>query len=376
MPAEFYISSTKYSLQERMTRRGKVYDVMFRIVTLDGVEKQKKLSGFATKTLAKQGYTDFVTSKCELVKNNPIKKKKIDKEVVRVDDIIPEYIASLFNQNKASSIHDKRMVYEKFVSPLLGDKPLTALTKEVLYQWQDALWNTINPKTNSFYSYKYLTKIRGHLGSMLSWAQDRYGIPSHLSEVKKPKRRAPKAVMSIWTREQFEQFISVVDDPTYHAFFTLLFFTGRRKGEIFALSPSDVKGKTIVFNKSLTRKTLDDSTYAVTSTKADKTQEIPVCSTVQEELQNYKGGSPFLFGGKKPLSDNGLRRAFRAYCEKARIEPIRIHDLRHSFASMLIHMGANFTVIAELIGDTVDQVIKTYGHMYESDKQKIIAEIG
>lgn len=359
-----------------MTRRGKVYDVMFRIVTLDGVEKQKKLSGFATKTLAKQGYTDFVTSKCELVKNNPIKKKKIDKEVVRVDDIIPEYIASLFNQNKASSIHDKRMVYEKFVSPLLGDKPLTALTKEVLYQWQDALWNTINPKTNSFYSYKYLTKIRGHLGSMLSWAQDRYGIPSHLSEVKKPKRRAPKAVMSIWTREQFEQFISVVDDPTYHAFFTLLFFTGRRKGEIFALSPSDVKGKTIVFNKSLTRKTLDDSTYAVTSTKADKAQEIPVCSTVQEELKNYKGGRPFLFGGKKPLSDNGLRRAFRAYCEKARIEPIRIHDLRHSFVSMLIHMGANFTVIAELIGDTVDQVIKTYGHMYESDKQKIIAEIG
>lgn len=347
----------------------------FRVI-LDGIEKQKKLSGFATKTLAKQGYTDFVTSKCELVKNNPIKKKKIDKEVVRVDDIIPEYIASLFNQNKASSIHDKRMVYEKFVSPLLGDKPLTALTKEGLYQWQDALWNTINPKTNSFYSYKYLTKIRGHLGSMLSWAQDRYGIPSHLSEVKKPKRRAPKAVMSIWTREQFEQFISVVDDPTYHAFFTLLFFTGRRKGEIFALSPSDVKGKTIVFNKSLTRKTLDDSTYAVTSTKADKTQEIPVCSTVQEELQNYKGGSPFLFGGKKPLSDNGLRRAFRAYCEKARIEPIRIHDLRHSFASMLIHMGANFTVIAELIGDTVDQVIKTYGHMYESDKQKIIAEIG
>lgn len=76
MPAaEFYISSTKYSLQERMTRRGKVYDVVFRIVTLDGIEKQKKLSGFSSKTLAKQGYTDFVTSKCELVKNNPIKKK-------------------------------------------------------------------------------------------------------------------------------------------------------------------------------------------------------------------------------------------------------------------------------------------------------------
>ena len=76
MSAEYYISSNKYSLHERQTKRGRVYDVVFRIITLDGDEKQKKLSGFTTKALAKQAYVDFVTSKCELVKNNPIKKKK------------------------------------------------------------------------------------------------------------------------------------------------------------------------------------------------------------------------------------------------------------------------------------------------------------
>ena len=74
--ADFYISSNKYSLQERQTKRGRVYDVMFRIVTLDGIEKLKKLSGYSSKSLAKQAYLDFVTNKCELVKNNPIKKKK------------------------------------------------------------------------------------------------------------------------------------------------------------------------------------------------------------------------------------------------------------------------------------------------------------
>ena len=67
---------------------------------------------------------------------------------------------------------------------------------------------------------------------------------------------------------------------------------------------------------------------------------------------------------------------FRGYCEKAGIAPIRIHDLRHSIVSMLIHMGANFTVIADLISDTVEQVIKTYGHMYETDKQTVIERIG
>lgn len=105
---EYYTSSTKYSLQERMTRRGKVYDVVFRIVTLDGIEKQKKLSGFATKTLAKQGYTDFITSKCELVKNNPIKKKNNLKSNLLVNDLIRQYLSSIFNQNKDSSIYDTR----------------------------------------------------------------------------------------------------------------------------------------------------------------------------------------------------------------------------------------------------------------------------
>jgi hypothetical protein len=41
MSVEYYISSNKYSLQERQTKQGKVYDVMFRIVTLDGEEKLK-----------------------------------------------------------------------------------------------------------------------------------------------------------------------------------------------------------------------------------------------------------------------------------------------------------------------------------------------
>ncbi len=52
MTEQYYISSNKYSLQERQTKRGRVYDVVFRIITKDGYEKQKRLSGFANKTLA------------------------------------------------------------------------------------------------------------------------------------------------------------------------------------------------------------------------------------------------------------------------------------------------------------------------------------
>ena len=70
-------SSNKYSLHERQTKRGKVYDVRFRIITLDGTEKQKKLSGYANKLLAKQAYfvMAFQTTCAKLKSQNAAFKK-------------------------------------------------------------------------------------------------------------------------------------------------------------------------------------------------------------------------------------------------------------------------------------------------------------
>ena len=61
MAEQYYISSNKYSLRERKVKNGKtVFDVRFRVLTIDGDEVQKCLSGYTSKTLAKQGYLDFL----------------------------------------------------------------------------------------------------------------------------------------------------------------------------------------------------------------------------------------------------------------------------------------------------------------------------
>lgn len=159
MAERYYISSNKYSLQERMTKRGKVYDVVFRIVTIDAQEKQKKLSGYSTKALAKQAYMEFVTEKCELVKNNPLKKKTPTKQNLLVGDLIKQYMSTLGNQNKYSVIYDKDNIFRIFILPKYENTPLDKLTTEELYQWQDELWNTKNPRTDEYYSWKYLIKI-------------------------------------------------------------------------------------------------------------------------------------------------------------------------------------------------------------------------
>lgn len=372
---EYYISSTKCSIQERKTKKhGTVYDVVFRIVTMDGKEIQKKLSGFLTKKAAKEAHATFITDKCTLVKNNPIKKKSQEtiKLVPTVADLIPKYILSLHNQNKDSSIYGKIRLYNSIIIPMLGECKITDLTKERLYQWQDELWSSQNPATGKSYSTEYLERIRGHFGAFLSWCESRHGYPNHLKEVAKPKKRISKTKMQIWTREEFEKFIAVVDNPTHHTIFTMLFFTGRRRGEVLALHYDDVQENQIIFNKTYTRKTIDGSPYKITTSKNEKIGATPICQTLKDELTRYQGQMPFFFGGEKPIHENTISHAFESYIKKAGVKRIRMHDLRHSFVSMLIHFGANFMVVADLIGDTVEQVTQTYGHVYDSDKFRII----
>ncbi len=374
--AEFYISSNKYSLQERQTRRGKVYDVVFRIVTLDGDEKQKKLSGFANKTLAKQAYVDFVTERCELIKNNPLKKRSKDKVDYTIKELSIKYFSSIKNQVKDSSIFTKHNLFDLTVLPKFGNYTLKMLSKEVLLEWQDEIWSKRNPKTNEFYSYKYLSNIRINFSAFLSWCSERYGSKNYLLEIKKPKRRQQKTEMSFWTKEDFEKFINVVDNPLYHCLFTMMFYTGRRKGEIFALNTTDIQKDKIYFTKTCSRRVFN-APYIITSTKNEKMGATPICPTLQEELINYNRleEGPFFFGGTQPIHENTVANNFKKYCKIANVKSIRIHDLRHSFVSMLIHLGANFTVVADLIGDTVEQIMKTYGHLYESDKIEIINKL-
>lgn len=372
---QYYISSTKYNIQERQTKlNGKLFDVVFYITTLDGERKQKKLSGFKSKTAAKEAYADFVTKYCTLAKVTT-KKKAAATEIPTVSDLFPQYIISLNNQNKESSIYDKTNLFKNIIIPMLGSCKITELTRERLYQWQDDIWSMKNPKTNEPYSFKYLSKIRAILSAFLMWCESRHGYTNNLKLVKMPKRRSAQKEMDFWSREEFERFIEFVDNPRYKMMFTMSFFTGRRKGEVLALSLSDIKSDSILFNKTYTRKTVDGSPYKITTSKNEKVGYTPICPALRKALSEYQGEAPFFFGGVAPISENTLVHAFDSYIKKAGVKRIRYHDLRHSFVSMLLHNGANFMVVADLIGDTVDQVIKTYGHLYESDKIKVVESI-
>lgn len=380
---DYYITSHEFSVQERQTKtKGKVYDVYFRVITVDGQEKQKKLSGYATKTKAKAAYSLWVEDNAEFVTSSPIKKKAPDKATPTVGDLIREYLAGLSGSVKDSVIYDKQNMYSLFVLPRWEKTPITGLTPDELRAWQNDIAKLKNARTGKVYSWEYMKKIRGQLNVFLNWAEEQYGFTNNLPSVKKVQREKTKRDYQFWTPEEFERFISVVDDPLYRTLFVMAYYTGRRKGELFALSSSDIHEDYIVWDKSLTKKTLGSrergERFDITSTKESKSQRIPYCDRVRGAIAEYIAdfpdtqGARFFFGGDRPLVETTVTYRFNKYIAAAGVEKIRMHDLRHSFASLLLANGENPLIIAELIGDTVEQVLKTYCHI---DRQQVLSAV-
>lgn len=63
-------------------------------------------------------------------------------------------------------------------------------------------------------------------------------------------------------------------------------------------------------------------------------------------------------------------------CKLAGVKQIRIHDFRHSYASLLINNGANITMVAKfLVHAKVDETLNTYSHMFKNKLDDIVGTI-
>lgn len=383
MQEKFYINSTKYTIKERQTKRGTVYDVIFRVIDTLGNVRQKWLRGFKTKKEANRAYVGFTTAFCTLAKGNTLNQPQTAFDGVtglQIKDLVPQYIIEMQRgENKGSTIYDKDNVFKRYILPKFGEMRLSEISKQVLKEWQTELCQMINPKTQKPYTTNYVMKIRGYASNFFTWCSEKNSqFKNYFSEIKAPKRRANidyslNAETNYWEESQFNQFIETVDDPTFRAFFAVCFYTGRRRGEVIALNRKDVGKDKILFSKTYTRKNITGQPYEITSTKNDRIAYSFICPALAKELEKYVPQEPFFFGGEKPINEKRISRAFDHYVEKSGLPRITMHGLRHSFVSMVIHRAnANAFTVAALINDLPEQIFKTYGHFYKTDLKAAI----
>lgn len=192
-----------------------------------------------------------------------------------------------------------------------------------------------------------------------------------------------KKDMNFWEPHEFKQFIDNVDDPLFHAYFTFAYYMGCRRGEMIALQWKDIdfeNAKCSIY-KTCNQTPEDGSLYQLTPPKTKNSiRTIKIPSNVMKELKTlyetssnmyYFNHDWFVFWKHVPLPETTLQRAFKGYMPEG-LKRITLHGFRHSHVSFLINNGANIKAIASRVGDTVDQVLKTYSHLFQKTEDELI----
>jgi integrase len=150
----------------------------------------------------------------------------------------------------------------------------------------------------------------------------------------------------------------------------MLLLTGARKGEVLSAKWCDLNLGMGVWTKPASR------------TKQNRPHQVPlsapVCQLLSEIEQRRPGGhSEYVFPGTgKHGHISYIFNAWRRLCKAAGIVNLRLHDLRHSFASELVSSGASLPLVGALLGHSSPATTSRYAHLYPDAQRAAVERVG
>jgi len=339
-----------------------LWSVRFR-VTDEGETTHKRLSGFAYKREAREAYEKFM----EQHKKRSDMVEAKDSHIT-FDTLIDLYLEHTKTRIEPSSYYDTAGKVNKHIRPFFANMYVDEVTPLDILEWQ---------KRMDGYSHKTKTVVRSYLTAIYRFGERYYDVKNVMPKVENFRNLETKKEMLFWTKDEFKTFISCVDEYLYKVLFWTLYITGCRKGEVLALQWKDIEDNVIHVKNSITKK-IEGKAWAKTKTKTKRNRDVDIPDFLFRRLQDLKemqNGKPddFVFSGDRPLPETTVTRRFKEAVEKAGVKKIRIHDLRHSCASLLISEGVSIVAVSNRLGHAnTEQTLNTYSHLMPADTSKII----
>lgn len=305
-----------------------------------------------------------------------------------VSDLAQEYYESKRYELRETSFAKLRYIVGTYVLPYVGSVRLDKLTAPVLQDWKNSIsscdtLSSLRSKKNTYSTFSAMLNYAVRMDYLPQNPLKKLGTFKETVQIRQE--------MQFYTSEEFGRFITAAREIAensaeeyewnYYVFFMIAFFTGMRKGEMFALTWQDVQGDVIKVTKSLTQ-TLRGADRITAPKNAASIRDIQVPVPLSEALgehlnrcREYDNFSPdwYICGGLKALRSTSLQNKAKAYSTKAGVKEIRIHDFRHSHASLLAHAGINIQEIARRLGHSkVSTTLNTYAHLYPAEQDRAV----
>ena len=264
-----------------------------------------------------------------------------------------------FDRYKPSTKVKARIVLNRWVLPAFGSKPLDRITPAHVRRWFDSYSRTSPGGAN---------RTLGIVRQIMNFAIACGHIESNPTRGVKRNRRTP--LTRFLSREEVGRLHGVLDMHAERGgenrkqadIIRLLLLTGCRKGEIVGLRWSEVQGDALMLADSKTGP-----------------RKVPLNSQARRILDRQpRGGSGLVFPSprdpSRPRSDH-LVLWYRVRRE-AGIEDVRLHDLRHTYASHAVMNGVPVPVVSRMLGHSSVRMTLRYAHLGDRDIEEAAERVG
>lgn len=329
--------------------------IQYRYTDWQGKRRKSTKRGFATKREAEEWLRNFLIT------------QKADFDM-KFEDFWKMYCADMETRLREHTMRTKKYIVELKILPYFGNKRVNDITAADIRQWQNEL-------IKMGYSPTYLKTINNQLSAIFNYAVRYYDLKSNPCVKAGSMGKSKAEEMDFWTGEEFRKFIDSVMNKrlSYMAFMTL-YWTGMRMGELLALNPKDIdlEKRTISITKSYQRLGKKD---VITPPKTPKSKRvITIPEFLAADIKDYMDSLYDLQENDRlfPITKYYLEHEMQRGIKESGVKRIRVHDLRHSHASMLIELGFSPLEIANRLGhEKVETTLNTYAHLYPNKQIKL-----
>lgn len=292
-----------------------------------------------------------------------VKQEKADR--MTVAKLIERFTAEHVEKLRPSTQRGYKHYLDHYIKPMLG----TMLLREVALADCKAVQRRASGMSARTGNYTVAV-----LSKLLSWAEEEGLRVPGSNPCQAIKRATEKPRQRFLTEAEIQRVWAALDEvelsPLPRAAIQLLLLTGCRHSEILRMKWSQIKDGvlTLTEHKTMAR---GDRVVLLSEDAQAILKQLP-----KHKLSKHKL-SKFVFAGrgKDGTIGGSLDKAWQEVRKKAKLPGVRLHDLRHTFASMAVASGMTLEQTGQLLGHSTPATTKRYAHLVQDKARESLESI-
>jgi integrase len=234
--------------------------------------------------------------------------------------------------------------------------------------------------------------VRLALGDAVRWGY-LYANPAEHAVIPRPKARTKRQDRTVWTLEQLARWLRVALTDRYDGMWLLAATTGMRRSELAGVERAMLDldravltiedTRVVVGGKSRRSDGKTDSSVRDVSLDAFTVEHLRrFLSRIDDERDAYEGDYPdheYVMVGPegRPLHPDTITARFNRLVDRAGVPRIRLHDVRHTYATMALDLDQNVKTVSDRIGHSHSGItLKLYTHRSKGKDRPMADHLG